>query len=137
MIDKRGFTLIELLVVVIVIAVLVTIAMPQYVTVVERSKVAKAKSTLAIIASAEKMYNIANQSYKAATTEALLVANLKDYAELGMVTTDTDWTYTVTVSGSTFNAIATRVTADINYKGKTIIIDQAGRPDASADHPLR
>lgn len=50
---KRGFTLIELLVVVLIIGILASISIPQYFKLVERARVAEAKSIFGSIRSAQ------------------------------------------------------------------------------------
>lgn len=51
--NERGFTLLELLMVVIIIAILASIALPQYFRVVERSRTAQALQLLASIRGSE------------------------------------------------------------------------------------
>ncbi len=52
---RRGFTLIELIVVVIIVAILATFALPQYLKAAERARGAKAKHAVSLIAQAEEM----------------------------------------------------------------------------------
>ncbi len=51
--NERGFTLLELLMVVIIIAILASIALPQYFRVVERSRTAQALQLLSSIRGSE------------------------------------------------------------------------------------
>ncbi|MDD5005179.1 MAG: prepilin-type N-terminal cleavage/methylation domain-containing protein [Candidatus Omnitrophica bacterium] len=51
-----GFTLLELIIVIIVIGILATIALPRYQGVVEKTRVAEAKSMLSVIRSAQIRY---------------------------------------------------------------------------------
>ena len=116
---KKGFTLLELLIVVIVIGILAGVAIPQYLKVVERGKVAKAKNNLALIAQAEKMYRTEHTSY---TSDISL---LDDWIE-GLRTTDDDWDYTVEDidDPDTFTAKATRKGSGGDYGGTTVTINQ-------------
>jgi len=57
MVDKRrGFTLIELLIVVAIIAILAAIAVPNFLEAQVRSKVARVKSDLRTLATAQEAY---------------------------------------------------------------------------------
>jgi type IV pilus assembly protein PilE len=121
---KKGFTLLELLIVVIVISVLASFAVPQYLTAVERAKGAKAQNALGLISQAEKMYRAENDVYINFAAGAA-DGTLGDYIELTEVDNDQDWTYTVTGSSATaFTATATRA-AGAN-SGDTITLVQDG-----------
>ncbi len=58
---QTGFTLIELLVVVMIVAVLTSIAMPQYRTAMDRSKAAEATQMLPALFEARERWMIENQ----------------------------------------------------------------------------
>lgn len=130
---RSGFTLIELIVVVIVIGILATIAVPQYLSATERAKSAKARTALGLIAEAEKLYRADKDVYRTVNTKADLITagGLSDYVELNSIANvkDTDWSYTVGVTAGSatvppkFTITATRLLG--NDKG-TIILDQDG-----------
>jgi len=58
--DSRGFTLLELLMVVIIIAILASIALPQYLRTAERSRAGEALTLLASIRSSQQWFNAQN-----------------------------------------------------------------------------
>ena len=60
---RKGFTLIELLVVVLIIGILASIAIPQYMKIVERSRYAEAVTMFGEIASAEERAMAKNGTY--------------------------------------------------------------------------
>ena len=60
---SRGFTLIELLIVVAIIAILATIAIPNFMEAQTRSKVARVKSDLRTLATALESYATDNNAY--------------------------------------------------------------------------
>ncbi len=139
--NKKGFTLIELIVVVIVIGILATFAVPQYLKVVTRGKVAKAKNSLALIVRAEKMYRSKYDTYKACTNNADLVTaadSLSNQSEVGLnkLITDTDWTYTVpTGDVTTFIAQASGNTSDSAINAKIISVNEIGNWSIDATLP--
>lgn len=96
-----GFTLIELLIVVVVIGILATIAIPQFTSSKEQAVIAKLKSDLRNLVTAEETYYIENDTY----TDVL--ADLPDYNSSSDVTvtintaTGTGWEATATSTGTT------------------------------------
>jgi type IV pilus assembly protein PilE len=105
---KRGFTLIELIIVIIIIGVLATLAVPQYLKSTERAKVAKAKHAMGIIAQAEKMFRAQNDTYVDIGADAADAA-LGAFTELADIDADPDWAYTTeNISTNTFTVRATR-----------------------------
>ena len=122
---KKGFTLIELLIVVIVVAILATFAVPQYLKVVEKTKGAKAKHNGTLITQAEKMYRAEMDIYLDVANDGFAASGLNDFIELVEVDADTDWTYDVT--GSAASAfLLTMVRVDGPNATESITIDQDG-----------
>jgi len=123
----KGFTLVELIIVVIVIGILATVAIPQFLRATERAKGGKARSAMAQIASAENMARAESVTdVYVACTNATLVANLGGFVEMDAIAADTDWDYAVTVVGGTsFIITATRVGGGVNA-GRTLTLTQAG-----------
>lgn len=129
---RRAFTLLELLIVIIVIGILATIAVPQFLTAVEKGRIAKAKNALGLIAQAEKMFRAEQGTYEAFTDPGANAA-LGEYIELIQVDNDRDWNYAVTGNETTFIITATKDRAPSN--ATTIILNQFGV--CSGNHPLR
>ncbi|MBP5429677.1 MAG: prepilin-type N-terminal cleavage/methylation domain-containing protein [Elusimicrobiaceae bacterium] len=61
--NHKGFTLIELLVVVLIIAILATVALPQYQVAVARSRLGGIQSSLASFKQAEELYYLYTGTY--------------------------------------------------------------------------
>jgi len=123
---KKGFTLVELIIVVIIIGILATIAVPQYMKAVERARSGKARSALVMISNAEKMYGAEwNGLYTAVNSGGLVASGLNDYVEMSDINADIDWDYTVTVAANSFLVIATKKNGLPN-QGETVILSNAG-----------
>jgi len=60
---KKGYTLLELIIVVVVIGILASLAMPQYMKVTERAKAAEAKAILGAIRSSQYRQMAVNGTY--------------------------------------------------------------------------
>ena len=124
---KKGFTLIELLIVVIVIAILATFAIPQYLTAVERAKEAKARHNLSVIMQAEKMCRAVNDSYVAIDDTphgnncTSATDTLGTYVEMLDIDSDPDWTYSSSnVTASTITLTAARAAGPNNADRVTL-----------------
>lgn len=120
---KKGFTLLELLIVIIVIGILATIAIPQYLKTIERGYEGKAKHSMALLAQGEKMYRTENDAYTAFGNGDAHSA-LSDFISLADVDADADWEYEVTADVNTFLVTATR-TAGPNVD-ETITLTESG-----------
>jgi len=60
---KKGFTLLELIVVVIIIAILASIALPQYIKVAEKARLAEGTHLLGLLRSSQIRYKAENDAY--------------------------------------------------------------------------
>jgi len=117
---RRAFTLVELLITVIVIAVLVSIAIPTYIVTMERAKEREARATLEAMRAAELSYASERRTFLPLTAgsddewQAIGLENPNNNANAA-------WTYEFTAPTGT----ATRSAPSPN-SGETITLDQDG-----------
>jgi prepilin-type N-terminal cleavage/methylation domain-containing protein len=114
---KTGFTLLELLMVIIVIGILVTFAIPSYISSLERAKCAKAISTVKSIRNAAIAYHRENQDFS-----GMSIAALETLVEASFADT-VDWAFAVQVIGSDgFEVRANRLSGP--HRNTSIILDE-------------
>jgi len=126
--------MVELVIVMIIIGLLATFAVPQFGKVIEKTKVAKAKNSLALVCKAQKMWYAEKETYQSCTVSDCQTkfATVIDIQQIGA---DPDWDYNCAGSytGYTCNAIRTGGAPDVN--AKFIIMDSTGA--VTGNHPFK
>lgn len=107
---QSAFTLLELIIVIVIIGILATFAMPQFIVTKERALDKEAIANLKLIAAAERIYRMENGRYypSPAATESD-AGNIN--TNLKLFLTETNWDYSITTTGDpadTFTATAAR-----------------------------
>ena len=66
---KKGFTLLELIIVVIIIGILVSMALPKFISVAEKARAAEGKGMIGSLRNAQLRYYAQNSKYTAAMAD--------------------------------------------------------------------
>jgi len=113
---SRGFTLIELILVVVILLILASIAMPNFVKAKSKTEQREAVANLQLIAAEEKMYYADFADYISCncSTPATCASASGCNALFRLMLNTQNWNYTVTVSGG-----AGARTANITARAKT------------------
>ncbi len=114
---RRGFTLIEMMIVVAIIALLATIAIPNYVSFQLRAKTAEAKLNLGAIRTCQEAYKAENDEYLVcaanpgtvpAGTKTTWSSTMAGWTDIGFEPKgEVRYQYEVTIAGTGFTATAT------------------------------
>lgn len=125
--DRRdhpsGFTLLELMIGLVIVAILATLAIPNFSKAIEKTKVKEAQAVLSALYSAEKVYRLDQGSYG---TLAQLVSG-RYISDPDPSNNNADWNFAAVATGggppfNSFSAVATRTGG--GYDGQTIAVDQ-------------
>ena len=113
---KGGFTLLELLMVMIIIGILATLAVPQYLRFIEKSRAAEAVGVLGAVKTAEGLYMLEHGTF----------ANALDLLDISVpAAAGSYWSYEITAGDAdSFTAEATRgsLNAAPGVEGLTITL---------------
>ena len=120
--SAEGFTLLELLMVVIIIAILASIALPQYIKASEKARGSEALSTLRAIRSAENRYRAQHRSndYTDVLAELDIVLPASSEWDVPVATVDS-----TTVAGTLGTGHASIARTNGQYQTETVGIEFA------------
>lgn len=98
--NKRGFTLIELLVVVLILAILMAVALPLYLSAVADSELKTCRANMQTIANAVQANRVRTRTAYAAITNANLATTLTDLQAKPLCPVSGASAYSVAVPGT-------------------------------------
>jgi len=114
----RGFNLIEIIAVIIIIGILTSIAIPNYIRSRERALGQEARANLKLIAAAEKIYRMETTTYYPASESESSIGTINTNLKLSLSSGSArNWDYSIDGGADTFTAYATRFGyGDCKYK---------------------
>ena len=97
--SNKGFTLIEIMIAIVVVAILVSVALPNYQNSVRKAKRSAAKTALFDVASRQESYRMDNKEYTSTLSDLNFLDNFSVDSDNKILTTDTGiYNITATVS---------------------------------------
>ena len=122
MFRKKGFTLLELIIVIIVIGILASIALPRYMRVAERARLAEAKNMLSSLRSSQIRYFAQHQDYASSMDNLDIEPGTEKYFNYSAV----DGNATIATVDAIGYGIRTTEEGSTTYGTYTIAIDEDG-----------
>jgi type IV pilus assembly protein PilA len=119
---KKGFTLIEMMIVIAIIALLATIAIPNYINFQKRAKTAEAKANLGSIRTTEEAYKAEHDVYRTAPANP---GSIPSATTAAWTTGDADW-----------EAIGFEPKGDVRYQYQITSTDTSANFTATAKGDL-
>ena len=123
----------ELLITVVIVGILASVALPNFTRSVEKAQVKDVQSTLALIASSQRVYRLDQGGF--GTLAQLTADNYVADPDAG--NSNTNWNFAIAVGGggTTFTATATRTGGGFN--GQTVRVNQLFTGDPIYGNPPR
>ena len=133
---KKGFTLTELLVVVLIIGILSSVALPQYMKSVEKARATEAIELLGTLVRAETAYFLSNDTYTKNLSELGIVLPGIDSTDQSVANTNNFQFEVLTANSNVVVAYANRTSVSDPYN-IWMIMDNEGKFDmcCKADAP--